>query len=287
MKLLLRILVAIALGIGAGFVFPGWLASVFATFNAVFSSLLNFVIPLLIVGFVAPAIADIGRRAGAMLGVTVAIAYLMTFGSGMLAYFTASLTFPSLIGETVVSAAATGGATPAPYFQIPIEPLMSVTSSLVLAFVLGFGCAVLGHSAARLKGVLEDFRSVINLIIAKVIVPLLPIYIFGIFMSMTIEGAVGPVLMTFVRIIAVIFVLHVLVLVLQYLIAAIFSGYNPFKSLWTMLPAYVTALGTQSSPSNVPWPWVSAATLPGLSYPCAPPSTCRVRPSKSCRAPWH
>lgn len=252
MKLLLRILVAIALGIGAGFVFPGWLASVFATFNAVFSSLLNFVIPLLIVGFVAPAIADIGRRAGAMLGVTVAIAYLMTFGSGMLAYFTASLTFPSLIGETVVSAAATGGATPAPYFQIPIEPLMSVTSSLVLAFVLGFGCAVLGHSAARLKGVLEDFRSVINLIIAKVIVPLLPIYIFGIFMSMTIEGAVGPVLMTFVRIIAVIFVLHVLVLVLQYLIAAIFSGYNPFKSLWTMLPAYVTALGTQSSAATIP-----------------------------------
>lgn len=252
MKLLLRILVAIALGIGAGFVFPGWLASVFATFNAVFSSLLNFVIPLLIVGFVAPAIADIGRRAGAMLGVTVAIAYLMTFGSGMLAYFTASLTFPSLIGDTVVPAADTAGTAPVPYFQIPIEPLMSVTSSLVLAFVLGFGCAVLGQSAARLKGVIDDFRSVINLIIAKVIVPLLPIYIFGIFMSMTIEGAVGPVLMTFVRIIAVIFVLHVLVLVLQYLVAAFFSGYNPFKSLWTMLPAYVTALGTQSSAATIP-----------------------------------
>lgn len=170
----------------------------------------------------------------------------------MLAYFTASLTFPSLIGDTVVPAADTAGTAPVPYFQIPIEPLMSVTSSLVLAFVLGFGCAVLGQSAARLKGVIDDFRSVINLIIAKVIVPLLPIYIFGIFMSMTIEGAVGPVLMTFVRIIAVIFVLHVLVLVLQYLVAAFFSGYNPFKSLWTMLPAYVTALGTQSSAATNP-----------------------------------
>lgn len=71
-------------------------------------------------------------------------------------------------------------------------------------------------------------------------------------MSMTIEGAVGPVLVTFVKIIAVIFVLHIGVLVLQYLIASAFSGYNPFKSLWTMLPAYVTALGTQSSAATIP-----------------------------------
>lgn len=293
MKLLLRILVAIALGIGAGFVFPGWLASVFATFNAVFSSLLNFVIPLLIVGFVAPAIADIGRRAGAMLGVTVAIAYLMTFGSGMLAYFTASLTFPSLIGDTVVPAADTAGTAPVPYFQIPIEPLMSVTSSLVLAFVLGFGCAVLGQSAARLKGVIDDFRSVINLIIAKVIVPLLPIYIFGIFMSMTIEGAVGPVLMTFVRIIAVIFVLHVLVLVLQYLGRRPSSAatirlsrcglcYPPMSRPWARSRRPRQSL----SRSSAPWPWVSVAILPVSSFRSVPRYTCRVRHSRLCRAPW-
>ncbi len=252
MKLLIRILIAIASGIAGGFVFPEWLSRIFATFNGVFSGLLNFTIPLLIVGFVAPAIADIGRRAGAMLGVTVAIAYLMTFGSGMLAYFTAELTFPTLIGDTVLSAETTTGASPQPFFALPIEPLMSVTSSLVLAMLLGFACAVLGQAAATLKAVIDDFRNVIRLVINKLIVPLLPLYIFGIFMSMTIEGAVGPVLVTFVKIIAVIFVLHIGVLVLQYLIASAFSGYNPFKSLLTMLPAYVTALGTQSSAATIP-----------------------------------
>ncbi len=252
MKLLIRILIAIAAGIAGGFVFPEWLSRIFATFNGVFSGLLNFTIPLLIVGFVAPAIADIGRRAGAMLGVTVAIAYLMTFGSGMLAYFTAELTFPTLIGDTVLSAETTTGASPQPFFALPIEPLMSVTSSLVLAMLLGFACAVLGPAAATLKAVIDDFRNVIRLVINKLIVPLLPLYIFGIFMSMTIEGAVGPVLVTFVKIIAVIFVLHIGVLVLQYLIASAFSGYNPFKSLWTMLPAYLTALGTQSSAATIP-----------------------------------
>ncbi len=252
MKLLVRIAIAIAAGIGAGFVFPDWGARIFATFNAVFSSLLGFVIPLLIVGFVAPAIADIGKRAGAMLAATVGIAYLMTFGSGMLSYFTANLTFPGLIGDSVVNTDTAAGSAPAPFFTLPIEPLMSVTSSLALAFVLGFGCAVSGDATARLKGVIGDFRNVISLIIAKVIVPLLPIYIFGIFMSMTIEGSVGPILTTFVKIIAVIFALHVGVLVIQYLIASLFSGYNPFKSLWTMMPAYATALGTQSSAATIP-----------------------------------
>lgn len=252
MKLLIRIVIAIALGIGAGLVLPEWAARIFATFNSIFSSFLNFVIPLLILAFIAPAIADIGRRAGAMLGVTVAIAYAMTFGSGMLAYFTAELTFPSLIGDTTAAPEAISGTAPTPFFKLAIEPLMTVTSSLVLAFVLGFGCAVLGSSAEKLKEVINDFRNVINLIIARIIVPLLPLYIFGIFLSMTMEGAVAPVLMTFVKIIAVIFVLHVAVLVIQYLIAAMFSGYNPFKALWTMLPAYMTALGTQSSAATIP-----------------------------------
>ena len=252
MKLLIRILIAIALGIAAGFVLPEWAARLFATFNSIFSSFLNFVIPLLIVAFIAPAIADIGRRAGAMLGVTVAIAYAMTFGSGMLAYFTAELTFPSLIGETTAAPETISGMAPKPFFTLAIEPLMTVTSSLVLAFVLGFGCAVLSSSAEKLKEVINDFRNVINLIIGRIIVPLLPLYMFGIFLSMTMEGAVAPVLMTFVKIIAVIFALHVAVLVIQYLIAAMFSGYNPFKALWTMLPAYMTALGTQSSAATIP-----------------------------------
>ena len=111
---------------------------------------------------------------------------------------------------------------------------------------------MLGDTKATLKKVINDFRGIIQLVIAKVIVPLLPVYIFGIFMSMTIEGAVGPVLVTFIKIIAVIFLLHIGVLVLQYFIASLFSGYNPFRSLWTMLPAYATALGTQSSAATIP-----------------------------------
>ncbi|MDE6135056.1 MAG: dicarboxylate/amino acid:cation symporter [Muribaculaceae bacterium] len=254
--LLGRVIIAIILGIGAGYVIPVWLERVFATFNSLFSSFLGFVIPLLILGFVAPAIADIGRRAGRMLLTTVLIAYAMTFCAGIISYLTGASVFPHLLQGTsdfgarlAEGAAATGAA---PFFSIEMTPLMTVTSSLVLAFVLGFACAVRPGHTGTLKSLLCDFRETIRLIIGKVIVPLLPVYIFGIFLSMTTAGAVGPVLMTFIKIIAVIFVLHVGILVLQYCIASLFSGKNPFRSLWTMMPAYATALGTQSSAATIP-----------------------------------
>lgn len=254
MRLLLKIIVAIALGIGAGMFFPDWLARCFATFNSVFASFLGFVIPLLIVGFVAPAIGDIGRKAGYMLGLTVVIAYIMTFWSGMISYVTSSLAFPELIDSSSLAGNASGspaGGSPVPFFTIDIEPLMSVMTSLVLAFVLGFGVAVIERASALRRG-LSEFRDVIHLIIFKVIIPLLPLYIFGIFMMITAEGVVGSLLATFMKIILVIFAMHFGVLILQYCVAALFSHKNPFRSLWTMAPAYFTALGTQSSAATIP-----------------------------------
>lgn len=251
-SLLLRIVAAIALGIAAAWVLPEWAARGVVTFNALFSSLLNFVIPLLIVGFVAPAIAETGRRAGAMLGLTVLIAYLMTFGSGMLSYFTAAALFPSMAGDVVQEASASCSAAPLPFFTLAVEPLMSVMTALATAFLVGFGCAISGESTPALRSLLNDFRSLISLVIGRLIVPLLPVYIFGIFLSITVEGAVAPVLLTFVKIIAVIFVLHVGLLLLQFGVASLFSGKNPLRALRTMLPAYATALGTQSSAATIP-----------------------------------
>ncbi len=253
--LLPRIIVSIGLGIGAGFVCPEWIARVAMTFNGIFSEFLSFCIPLIILGFVAPAIADIGGKAARMLLFTAALAYFATIMAGLLSYATGSLCFPKLIEPVDYVHSVTETESVAPYFTVAMPPLMTVMSALVLAFVLGVGVSRLRTTA--LKGVLEDLRDVISIVINRAIVPLLPLYIFGIFMNMTMEGQVGPILMTFVKIIAVIFALHVFVLVLQYCIAALFvkrgSGErNPLKLLWTMMPAYFTALGTQSSAATIP-----------------------------------
>ena len=248
--LLPRILIAIVVGILIGYVSPLWFARTASTFNAIFSQFLGFMIPMIIVGFVAPAIADIGSRAGKLLVVTAAIAYFATYMAGLLSYFTGSLTFPSLIGGEEGMALAENGLKVLPYFTVEIPALMSVMTALVLSFMLGLGMAFI-HGTALRHG-FEEFRTIVSKTIDKAIIPLLPIYIFGIFLTMTYEGQVGTILRCFMKIIVIIFILHVLILVLQFCIASLFSRQNPFGMLRTMLPAYFTALGTQSSAATIP-----------------------------------
>ncbi len=249
-NLLVRILIAIALGIGCGYFFPEWLGRLFATFNAIFSQFLGFLIPLIILGFVAPAIADIGRNAGKMLLTTAAIAYLATICSGFLSFAVGDTIFPKLITQRPLSEELPGGSDLMPFFNIEIPPLMTVMTALVLAFLLGICIASI--KGGTLKSFFSEFREVVEMAIRGVIIPLLPIYIFGIFLNMTYSGQVATVLGAFAKIILVIFALHVFLLVAQYCIAALFVRKNPFKLLATMLPAYFTALGTQSSAATIP-----------------------------------
>ena len=137
-----------------------------------------------------------------------------------------------------------------PFFTIEMPPLMSVTTSLVLAFVIGL--SLIAVRGDYFRGVMLELRDVVFLVIKKVIIPILPLFIFGIFLEMGAEGNVGPVLGMFLKIILIIFAMHITVLVLQFCIAGVIAGKNPFKALVTMLPAYVTALGTQSSAATIP-----------------------------------
>jgi Na+/H+-dicarboxylate symporter len=137
-----------------------------------------------------------------------------------------------------------------PYFTIEMPPVMGVMSALILAFVLGLGLAAIQGNTLR-NGMCE-FRDLTVLVIEKVIIPLLPLYIFGIFLKIGAEGQIASVMGTFIKVIVVIFALHILLLLIQFCIAGAVAGKNPIKALMTMLPAYATALGTQSSAATIP-----------------------------------
>lgn len=248
--LLPRIIIAIALGILLGNFLPGGMVRFFVTFNGIFSEFLNFSIPLIIVGLVTVAIADIGKGAGKLLLITALIAYGATLFSGFLSYFTGVTVFPYLIESGVPLEEVSEAQGILPFFSVAIPPLMNVMTALVLAFMLGLGLAQLKNDT--LKNAERDFQEIIIRMISAVILPLLPIYIFGIFLNMTHSGQVFSVLMVFIKIIGVIFLLHIFLLVFQYCIAALFVRKNPFKLLGRMMPAYFTALGTQSSAATIP-----------------------------------
>lgn len=247
--LLPRVLLAIGLGVACGFFLPGWATRIALTFNAVFGQFLEFVIPLLILGLVAPGIADLGRNAGRLLALTAALAYAFTLFSGFGTYFAGRAIFPALLHGSE-AALPEAGAALTPYFTVQMPPVMGVMSALVLAFVLGLGMAYT-HSI-RLKEVMDEFKRIIERVISGVIIPLLPVYIFGIFLSMTRSGQVAGVLGVFVKLILVIFGMTVILLLVQFSAAGAVARKNPLRMLRTMLTAYVTALGTQSSAATIP-----------------------------------
>ena len=248
--LLAQILTAIVLGIALGLIVPEWTVRIFLTFNGIFSQFLGFAIPLIIVGLVAPAISDIGRGAGKMLLVTVLIAYGSTIFAGLCSYLTGAAVFPSMISPGALNEIQTA-AEPLPFFSVTIPPLMNVMTALVLAFMLGLGLAVL-EDRNTLKDAVHDFEQVVIRTIRTAIIPLLPLYIFGIFLNMTYVGQVFSILTVFIKIIGIIFIIHIAILFLQFIIAGGLTRKNPFRLLWNMMPAYFTALGTQSSAATIP-----------------------------------
>lgn len=249
--LLPLIAIAIVAGILVGLVAPMWVAQLMATFNGLFSQFLGFMIPLIIVGFVTPAIADIGARAGKMLVVTALLAYAATLFSGMMSYVCCSISFPWFIGnEEGLALTETDKTEILPWFTVDMPPLMTVMTALVFSFMLGLGIAFSRKDSLR-KG-FDELRDIVAKTINTAVIPLLPVYIFGIFLNMTVAGEVGTILGCFIKIIAIIFVLHVLLLMIQYAVAGAIAGKNPFRMLATMMPAYFTALGTQSSAATIP-----------------------------------
>ncbi len=251
--LLPKIILAILLGVGNSFFFPDWAVRVFTTINGIFGNFLSFSIPLIILGLVAPGIADIGKGAGRLLGITAILAYASTLLSGFMSYFTSSTIFPSMLTfsqEVSQSLADGSSARFAPYFIVDMPPLMSVMTSLLLAFVLGLGLTYVKGDSLK-KGV-NDFGEVIVKLISKVIIPLLPLFIFGIFLKMGAEGSVSSIMSVFIKVLAIVLVMQCVLLLIQFLIAGAVAKKNPFKSLRNMLEAYVTALGTQSSAATIP-----------------------------------
>ena len=251
-SLLGKVVIAIAAGILFGQFLPNGIARIFVTFNALFGEFLSFSIPLIIVGLVVPAIGDLGKGAGRLLLLTALIAYGSTIFSGFFTFFSGAAIFPGILPTHTELTALDNpeNAMLTAYFQVAMPPLMGVMTALILSFVVGLG---LSHIQGQtLHGAFADFKEIITKLIEAVIIPLLPLHIFGIFLNMTFSGQVASIINMFIKVIAVIFVLHVLVLLLQFSIAGLVAHKNPLRLLRNMLPAYATALGTQSSAATIP-----------------------------------
>lgn len=265
--LLVWIIVAIASGILIGAFTPGLIdglnsafgssiptdlvVQLFVSFSTIFSAFLSFAIPLIIIGFIVPGIGSLAKGAGKLLGTTVGLAYISSIAAGFLAVTVAHFIYPIILkGQQLTVFENPEESLSSGYLEFTLDPIMSVMSALILAFILG-----LGLTALKTKNMLElfqDFQIIIEKLLGHVIIPLLPVHIVGVFANMTLAGQVGQILAVFGKVFIMVIILHWVMLTLQYSVAGAVSKRNPFSMLKGMLPAYFTAIGTQSSAATIP-----------------------------------
>ncbi|WP_213995425.1 dicarboxylate/amino acid:cation symporter [Arsukibacterium sp.] len=249
MQLILKLIAGIVLGMLLGLYAPHWLTQILITFKALFGELLFFTIPLLILFFITSGIAALPQKSGKLLGRTLGIAYLSTILAGTLAFLVAVVVVPML--APAAGATSTGVvAELTPYIEMDIPPVFGIMTALALAFIFGLGIAA--TQAQQLKQLSDQGRDIIQLLLLKVIIPLLPVYIAGVFAQLAAAGTVFATLRTFGVVLILALLLHWLWIIILYSIAGIKAGKSPLLLIKNMLPAYFTALGTMSSAATIP-----------------------------------
>ena len=248
MRLVVKLALGIVSGIIIGLIAPEFLTRVFVTFKEIFGQFLGFTIPLIIIFFIASGIASFGKESGKMLGLTSAIAYASTILAGTLAFLVALIVIPTLIGNGGGAAEEATGFEP--FFELTIDPISGVMTALVAAFVFGIGITRI--KSPTLHAFFDEGKEIIERLIWKIIIPILPFYIASIFAELAADGTVFETLKAFGLVLVTAVIVHWIWLVVLYLVAGGYTGRNPFTALKNMLPAYFTGLGTMSSAATIP-----------------------------------
>lgn len=251
-SLIVKIFICLIIGIVAGLVCRKW-GVVFpirmlATLSGLFGNFLSFVIPLIIIGFIVPGMSSLGGKSGSGLLITTIIAYLSTIIAGFVAWFIGQGLLPKLINKNILL--GDGGQGVEPYFSIEMPPIMGVMSALVFSFLLGIGLSKLKNST--LSKSMEDFGSVVLMVVTKAIIPLVPFYIGCVFAKLSFSGEIFSTMKSFGIVYLILFSLQIIYILFQYSIAGIVKKKNPFSLIKNMIPAYLTAVGTQSSAATIP-----------------------------------
>ena len=247
--LLPKLFIAIGLGIVVGLYSPDWVIRTTNSFRDTFGQFIAFIVPFIILGLVAPAIIDTGKSAGRMILMTIGLAWVSTVVFGYFAYGVSVTVFPKIISGALGDAAAVKSF-PA-FFKLQIPPVMDVITALVTSLIVGFGAIVTGAEVLS-KGA-DELRKIVMLTLKHAFVPFLPAYILTVMADLAASGKLASVGGSSVKIMAVAFGTTTAVVVIQFLVAGLIARKNPFRCLWTMLPAYLTGWGCCSSAATIPY----------------------------------
>ena len=246
-RLLIGVAAGIVLGLWAsGFAYGGQVMQVVLTLKELLGSLINFCVPLIIIGFIAPSITRLKQNASRMLALALVLAYTSSVCAALMSMAAGYAIIPAL---SIQSAAEGLNQLPKLLFNLEIAPVMSVMSALVFSVLVGL--AATWAKAEAVTRLLEEFQRIVLDIVTRVIIPILPFFIAGTFTSLAYEGSITRQLPVFLIVILIVMVGHYIWLAVLYGLAGAYSGSNPWEVLRHYGPAYLTAVGTMSSAATL------------------------------------
>lgn len=246
-KLIFKLLISVVLGMIIGQFSSTKNIILLETIKYILGQIIFFTIPLIILGFIASAIAKLKNNAGKMLIAMLSLSYLSSIGA---AFFSMILGY-SIIPYLSINSSVKGLKTlPEVFFKLDIPPIMPVMSALILAIFIGL--AVVWTNSEIFTNILLDFNKIVLALVNRIVIPILPIFIFCTFAGLAYEGSITKQLPVFIKIIGIIIICHFVWLSVLYAIGAIVSKENPFDIIRNYIPAYLTAVGTMSSAATLP-----------------------------------
>lgn len=241
-----KLLIGIVIGIIFGQIFPENVMSVVVPLKNILGQVINFVVPLIVIGFIAPSITKLGNNASRMLGVALMVAYTSSVLAALLSMGAGYAIIPNL---PVVSEIEGLKELPEDVFGLTIPQIMNVMSAL--AFSILIGLAAIWTKAKTIITILDEFQNIVLAIVSKIIIPILPVFIAFTFTCLSYDGTITKQLPVFVSAVVIVMIGHYIWLTMLYVVAGVYSGKNPIEVVKHYGPAYITAVGTMSSAATL------------------------------------
>lgn len=241
-----KLLIGIVIGIIFGQIFPENVMSVVVPLKNILGQVINFVVPLIVIGFIAPSITKLGNNASRMLGVALMVAYTSSVLAALLSMGAGYAIIPNL---PVVSEIEGLKKLPEDVFGLTIPQIMNVMSAL--AFSILIGLAAIWTKAKTIITILDEFQNIVLAIVSKIIIPILPVFIAFTFTCLSYDGTITKQLPVFVSAVVIVMIGHYIWLTVLYVVAGVYSGKNPIEVVKHYGPAYITAVGTMSSAATL------------------------------------
>ena len=241
-----KLLIGIIIGIIFGQIFPENVMNVVVPLKNILGQVINFVVPLIVIGFIAPSITKLGNNASRMLGVALMVAYTSSVLAALLSMGAGYAIIPNL---PVVSEIEGLKELPEDVFGLTIPQIMNVMSAL--AFSILIGLAAIWTKAKTIITILDEFQNIVLAIVSKIIIPILPVFIAFTFTCLSYDGTITKQLPVFVSAVVIVMIGHYIWLTVLYVVAGVYSGKNPIEVVKHYGPAYITAVGTMSSAATL------------------------------------